>query len=180
MRVHWQAVPLDEDGKVLGPANHRWSDHDGDARLTAPPGLFEGEAHHWRLSVNPASYRPTPLIEHRKVDQDQAFGPKLTDSEKARLEGPGVPWDALDKGIVPIVEALTLARFTTIASCQGHGEGDAWVVILDDLQAGTVDQVESLIERCGWARHCVISQEQEIGGDSSWIRLRWWGGVPYR
>lgn len=209
MRVRWRATPLDEEGRVIGPPTSRWSDLPARGPLTAPPGLFDGRSDHWELAIKTATnnavalmaeqavtaveqaegkasmsfidgYTEVPLMDRTPMEDIPSVRPPLTDSEKARLEGPGVPWDALDRGIVPIVEALTLAGFKTVASCQGHGEGDAWVVILDDLQTGIIDQLEALVDRCGWARHCVISQEQEIGGAESWVRLRWWGGVPYR
>lgn len=99
-----------------------------------------------------------------------------------------VPWPDLDPGIRPVVAAFVGAGFTTIASCQGHGEGDAWVVVQPqpgDVATRVLEDVEKLIRANDWWRNCTVSLDSEVGADPMherhvWIKARWWGGVPYR
>jgi hypothetical protein len=93
----------------------------------------------------------------------------------------GVPWDDLDPGIVEVVRALDGNGFRTIASCQGHGTGDAWVMILpeeDPMQC--VEGVARLIELRGWARSCIVSVRWEVASREPWVEARWWGAIPFR
>lgn len=110
---------------------------------------------------------------------------RLTAAEQARLMQPGVPWDDLDPGIAVVVEGLALEGFETIASCQGHGEGDAWVAILPDpemLLSGEIDRLCEVLRSEGWEKNCLVSVEQlvEDQGADAWIKVRWWGQVPFR
>lgn len=100
-----------------------------------------------------------------------------------------VPWAAIDPGIRPVVQALAAAGFRTIESCQGHGEEDAYVVVLPtrgSTPGATAEKLEDLLTVERWLDNAVISIEWTTRHDDqgthrrTWIKVRWWGKVPYR
>jgi hypothetical protein len=90
-----------------------------------------------------------------------------------------VPWDDLEPGIREVVRVLYDAGFPTIASCQGHGEGDAWVVIEGTLDESDCERLVLLLNSKGWTEACVVERVDQVYG-ASWTRVRWWGAVPFR
>ena len=91
---------------------------------------------------------------------------------------------SVDEGIYHVVKILNDAGLETIASCQGHGEEDAWVVVKCDPGADpekAVRDVMNVVSRHHWTSACIVSLEYEMSGARErWVKVRWWGRVPYR
>lgn len=94
-----------------------------------------------------------------------------------------VPWEDLDPGIREVVKAFHSAGLVTLASCQGHSQEDAWVII----EASTVEplttmrHVEDIIRARDWDANCRLSLVYSLAMTSDiWVEARWWGQVPYR
>ena len=91
---------------------------------------------------------------------------------------------SIDEGIADVVRVFNDAGLETIASCQGHGEEDAWVVL--PCRQGTdpeelLRDVMQVVHRHGWESACIIALEYEMSGARErWVKVRWWGRVPYR
>ena len=95
---------------------------------------------------------------------------------------PEPPWDVLDPGIVDVVRVIHEAGFETIASCQGHGSEDAWVMVLPPEGKAwvTARALGELLVDTGWDGQAVVSIRWALREPELWIEVRWWGEVPFR
>ena len=96
-----------------------------------------------------------------------------------------VPYDEIDAGILPVVRALNDAGFWTIESCQGHGTEDAYVVVVptEGGPGATAARLRDELVRQRWHENAILSVEWSLDdptGKRAWVRVRWWGAVPYR
>lgn len=109
------------------------------------------------------------------------------------LRTTSVPWDDIDPGIAGVVRAFIEAGFETIASCQGHGSGDAWVAVLPSYRDGATPRnedallcaldVERLLYNAGWDKAATVSIKWVVTREpvrDYFIEARWWGEVPFR
>lgn len=109
-------------------------------------------------------------------------------STTAELPREEPPWDELDPGIRGTVKLLWQEGFRTIASCQGHSDGPAWVACLVGVpDAGHLRALQELrrlasfVNGWGMGGNAVVSLRWRVEAPGEpWIEVRWWGEVPFR